>query len=526
MRKDAKPATRSLVPPALVLCVALLLFFSTYRRVTAPALEALDEASIAVAEELAAERAGIALEGVAPPGEEAVLPGAAVRADELSDLGAPMVAEDHLVIAGLGDVLLLRSLAEESRRVGNFSHLWSPVQRLWNRHAHYAFANMEGTLGAVDRKGALVSTVADFSSVYTTGISTGGFNYHESLARELVDSGVNVLTMANNHVFDRGMQGIATTAQHLIDAGAVQIGATLKPAEPQRPYAEGWYRISKANGWRVAWVGCVRVLSFARLRADARAAQTMLLCPTCRKELSAPREQVEKRILFCDRAPLLVYRLSRRRDVDVVVVGAHWGNQFQDNFAPRTAELAHQILNAGAAVIYGNHPHVMQPAERFRTKDGRDTYVVYSIGSLTSGLGSHKMWKARSSAVVFVEFEKARADRKYKKPTGQVVAVRVVPICEVRIDGALHAMMPTAHASGRCAQEESWAQLLLKDVVGPESLPRVQRGEVEVVADPGWKGTRIVKQGKAAVEADLAAEPDESAVIVSEAEKWKNDAKP
>jgi len=261
MRKDTKPAARSLVPPAVLLCVALLLFFSTYRRVTAPAVvEALDEASIAVAEELAAERAGIGLEGIAPPGEEAVLSGAAIRVDEQGD-DAPMVAEDHLVIAGLGDVLLLRSLAEESQHVGNFSHLWSPLQRLWNRHAHYAFANLEGTLGAVDRKGAVLSSVTDFSSVYTSGISSGGFNYRESLAKELVDSGVNVLTMANNHVFDRGMQGIATTAQHLIDAGAVQIGATLKPAEPQRPYAEGWYRISKANGWRVAWVGCVRVLS-------------------------------------------------------------------------------------------------------------------------------------------------------------------------------------------------------------------------------------------------------------------------
>ena len=63
------------------------------------------------------------------------------------------------------------------------------------------------------------------------------------------------------------------------------------------------------------------------------------------------------------------------------------GPQFVDRYAPRTMEMAHQLLDAGAAVIYGNHPHVMQGSEYYSTKDGRNTYVAYSIGSITSGLG-------------------------------------------------------------------------------------------------------------------------------------------
>jgi len=151
----------------------------------------------------------------------------------------------------------------------------------------------------VDKKGKLLDRAVpaqEYSNIYTTGITTGGFNYHESLVSDLVSSGVNVLTTANNHAFDRGMQGLTTTAKIIVNSGAVQVGSLLKLGDPNKPFYEGWYRITETNGWRVAWVGC-----------------TMLLCSTCRWDLRVPQDTVERRVLFCDHAPLLVYRLSKRK---------------------------------------------------------------------------------------------------------------------------------------------------------------------------------------------------------------------
>ena len=47
-------------------------------------------------------------------------------------------------------------------------------------------------------------------------------------------------------------------------------------------------------------------------------------------------------------------------------------------------DLAHKMLDAGATVIVGAHPHVLQPIETYRTQDGRDTVIFYSLGNFLS----------------------------------------------------------------------------------------------------------------------------------------------
>lgn len=135
--------------------------------------------------------------------------------------------------------------------------------------------------------------------------------------------------------------------------------------------------------------------------------------------------------------------------------------------------------------MYGNHPHVMQGAERYTTKDGRNTYVAYSIGSLTSGLGSAaKLWRPRTSFVLFLEFEKRPAQSKL----AQVAAVRYVPICEVWRPDHTRAMLPTERVPGnKCQKEEAWAKYLLgeEDAVKLDDLPVVtNRGPWTLVGTP------------------------------------------
>ena len=407
--------------------------------------------------------------------------GSNLSLDGLGNSTKPTVRDPaNLVVAGLGDVLLLGSLTAESRRVGNFSHLWQPVEHLWRNHAHHAFANFEGCTGPVDKKGRLVtSRVPNMwdKTVYDTGIKSGGFNYHPSLVTALAASGIDVMTTANNHAFDRGFAGVRETALTLQRAGITQIGSLPKPGMEGDASKEGWYKLTRKNGWTVAWIGC-----------------TSILCSECRTSLRATRAQVRKQIMFCDKAPEVVRKLARRADVDAVVVGAHWGAQFKDYHTPRIAALARSILDAGAAAIIGNHPHVLQDAEFYTTKpDGRQTFVAYSLGSLTSGLGTPEwLFKRRASAVLFLELAKGSVDpRTGKKRTAHVVRVNYVPICEVSVPGstkgriARREMRATSDVAplNKCQKEERWARKLLGAayMTRPEALPLLRRDLARIV---------------------------------------------
>jgi poly-gamma-glutamate synthesis protein (capsule biosynthesis protein) len=51
---------------------------------------------------------------------------------------------------------------------------------------------------------------------------------------------------------------------------------------------------------------------------------------------------------------------------------------------PEDVETAHRMLEAGASVIVGHHPHVLEPVETYRTADGRNTVIFYSLGNFLS----------------------------------------------------------------------------------------------------------------------------------------------
>ena len=69
---------------------------------------------------------------------------------------------------------------------------------------------------------------------------------------------------------------------------------------------------------------------------------------------------------------------------DLLVVAIHWG--VEDATAPRAedVDIAHKMMEAGASVIVGGHPHVLQQVETYRATDGRDTLIYYSLGNFLS----------------------------------------------------------------------------------------------------------------------------------------------
>jgi poly-gamma-glutamate capsule biosynthesis protein CapA/YwtB (metallophosphatase superfamily) len=167
----------------------------------------------------------------------------------------------------------------------------------------------------------------------------------------LADSGVHVVSTANNHAWDYGKSALLETLLHLDRAGVhhAGTGATLDHAE--RPV------VLVVNGWKIALFAVTRIWNqgdFARHPGRAHVAWDV-------KRLSA-------RVA------------TARAENDLVFVSYHGGAEYVNAPGGATLELTRQLMRAGADAIFGHHPHVIQGVG---WHDQRP--VFYSLGNLLFG---------------------------------------------------------------------------------------------------------------------------------------------
>jgi hypothetical protein len=301
--------------------------------------------------------------GATPSGDEEDEEGA-TSADALTvpEATGPVTFRDacragtSITIAAVGDVLLHSPLQQQAytSREGHAS-LWKNVQPLIAR-ADLAYANLEGPCAAgVTASGTNApdpGKVLD-KTVYS---SYPQFNYHPSLVPALVEAGFDVVSTSNNHAMDRRSLGVDRTIDALHAAGLPFVGT--RRSDDDHPT---WSAITEAKGVRVGWVGC----TFST------------------NGIADPKNQV----LSCyeDKSTVLSTIRSLAREVDAVIVTPHWGVEYEHTPEAREKALAREMLEAGALAILGNHPHVVQPMEKVTTSDGREGFVIYSMGNFVSG---------------------------------------------------------------------------------------------------------------------------------------------
>ena len=69
--------------------------------------------------------------------------------------------------------------------------------------------------------------------------------------------------------------------------------------------------------------------------------------------------------------------------VDTVVVFIHWGNEYQREPSEEQLELGRKMVEWGANIVFGSHPHVIQKTEIIN-HDGKDNFIIYSMGNFLS----------------------------------------------------------------------------------------------------------------------------------------------
>jgi poly-gamma-glutamate capsule biosynthesis protein CapA/YwtB (metallophosphatase superfamily) len=182
------------------------------------------------------------------------------------------------------------------------------------------------------------------------------FNSPHEIADALKDAGIDIISIANNHSIDRGEKGILSATDYYQKINLPYEGAFRSEQDKEQ------VRILTKNGIKVGFLA----YTYGTNGIPVPAGKSYLVNLIDEEKI---KKDIEK-----------VKTLS-----DIVVVSMHWGNEYQRYPTNIQKDLAVKIANDGADFIIGHHPHVLQPMEWITRKDGRKTFVAYSLGNFLSG---------------------------------------------------------------------------------------------------------------------------------------------
>ncbi len=270
----------------------------------------------------------------------------------------PIDPASEITIAAVGDVLLHSPLQRQGfAHEDGFASLWAPVADLLSA-ADIAYANLEGPLAEnlLSNGSAVAGPVEDYDGRVYTGYPM--FNYPPRVAPALRAAGIDVVSTANNHSLDRWADGADLTLAALAAADLPYTGT--RPADDAD---HPWHTVTETDGRRIAWLAC----TYGTNGLPDRAAQVLHCFDEGRATVLAE-----------------IDRLAADPAIDAVILTPHWGWEYRHDPNDRQQALARDAIEAGALAVIGAHPHVVQPWERVVTRQGREGFVLYSLGNFVS----------------------------------------------------------------------------------------------------------------------------------------------
>lgn len=167
------------------------------------------------------------------------------------------------------------------------------------------------------------------------------------------EMGVDLVTLANNHILDFGPEGITDSIKALDGAGIRHVGAGENREQAER------LEILEVNGRRIGFLGTSRVYMSADWAAGPEHPGVF--------STYDPSRAVEA-------------IKTARGQCDYLVVYVHWGVERETEPKDYQRTMGRQYIDAGADLVIGSHPHVLQPVEYYNGKP-----IVYSLGNFVFG---------------------------------------------------------------------------------------------------------------------------------------------
>lgn len=264
----------------------------------------------------------------------------------------------RLTIAAVGDI----SLGDHPVCVGH------GMRKAFEKKGHQILKNVKHYLQDADVVIGNLETVASDAGLNRFSLQSYEMRGRPAHLDYLKDAGFNVLGVANNHAMQHGRRAFQNTVEHLkrLDISVIGIdddhGRTI-------------YR-------QVAGPGRAKSIIFS---ASARPEEwTDAIVPySLRLNEEELLDEVKELRNICD---------------GFLICSIHWGLEFLDMPGPEQISLGHNLIDAGVDVLFGHHPHVLQPVEEYN-----GGLIFYSLGNFTFDL-----WplSTKYSVIATVKFEK------------------------------------------------------------------------------------------------------------------------
>lgn len=241
----------------------------------------------------------------------------------------------------VGDIMPARAIELTMRRQG-YDYPFRKIQAELST-ADITFANMESPL------------IGNATTGRTTPGGTTVFRGDVDFAQAIKKAGIDVVSLANNHMKDQGSKGIISTIQVLDDAGVQHVGAGQNLSEAQ---TMARMTIPSKQGGPDLTVG---ILAY----------NDMDVVP---ESYHATADQSGTNIMDIERLKQDIQK--NRSEVDVLIISMHSGTEYAKVANKKQIDFAHAAIDAGADMVIGHHPHVLQPIEVYKSK-----YIFYSLGN-------------------------------------------------------------------------------------------------------------------------------------------------
>jgi poly-gamma-glutamate capsule biosynthesis protein CapA/YwtB (metallophosphatase superfamily) len=230
---------------------------------------------------------------------------------------------------------MLGSWTQDVIRDSGYAYPFQQIDSIFE-DADIVFSNLEAPFGETG--------IAFPQKTYT-------FQVRPDLINVLVAGKVNLVSLANNHIMDYGVESLLETITLLEKHKVSFAGAGLDITQARRPAS------LVIRGEKITF------LSFS---------------------LTFPEEfwATDSSAGACFPSHTFVYEDIKkyRAESDIIIISCHWGEELLTTPKPYQVELAHKMIDAGADIILGHHPHVVQGIEYYKNK-----IIAYSLGNFIFG---------------------------------------------------------------------------------------------------------------------------------------------
>ncbi|CBN58179.1 MULTISPECIES: CapA family protein [Kamptonema] len=286
-------------------------------------------------------------------------------------------------LIAVGDIMMHKSQTQSGydsqNKTYKFDSFFTEVKKILLT-GDWVIGNLETTLAGEDAGGY-------------TGYPL--FNAPSQLADAIKNAGFNILTTANNHSLDRGEKGVINTIKNVRDRELDSTGTAASAKE-----AEKILIVTKNN------------ISMA-----------ILAYTYGTNGIPIPKGKNYLVSLIDEHKIVKDIAKARKQGADLVTISLHFGEEYQRQPNAQQKKLVDSLVKAGADIILGSHPHVVQPYKIFELprKDGsiRKAVVIYSMGNFISGqIGNYK-----DLGVIFT----VNIRKKFPEKTIEIGKVEAIP---------------------------------------------------------------------------------------------------